>query len=242
MFFKKKSETTKLASRAGRKKNARMQLFSGPMCPYTASIRVQIYMKGLPVDVVGAPISSQSEDYRKYNPLGKIPVLDAGDGLYLPESLPILEYLEDIFEASPDLRPADPAQLAQVRVLMRMPELYFYPNALTLVHLLGVQDRDQNLVEEKLARLSRLMSNLDAFLSRWSGKHAIGDQFTLADCALTPGMFYVEFVMGLYQRDAFAKVPAVKRYWGRLKNVPEANRVIGEMDKAFRAELGLPAA
>lgn len=240
-LFREKRDAADSRSSRGRpgREPGSLTLFSGPMCPYTARIRVQIHHRNLPIDVAEPPVGTQSEEYRAFNPMGKIPTLVIDKECYLPESEPISEYLEDRYPGDDGLRPNDPLDLAFMRVFSRMPELYFYPNALTLVRLLSVNDRDPQIVRQKTDRLKRLMEDLDILLGRTSGAFAVGDQFTLADCALTPGLFYVWFVQNLYDVDAFKETPTVRRYWEGLRSVPAAARVISEMEAAFRTELGL---
>jgi glutathione S-transferase len=69
------------------------------------------------VDTARGDIEALPDDYHRLNPKGLIPVL-IHDGAAIPESLVILEYLEDVFADAP-LRPAVPADRARMRLWMR---------------------------------------------------------------------------------------------------------------------------
>ena len=66
------------------------------------------------VDTARGDIEALPDDYHRLNPKGLIPVL-IDDGIAIPESLVILEYLEDVFADVP-LRPAAPADRARMRL------------------------------------------------------------------------------------------------------------------------------
>jgi glutathione S-transferase len=90
----------------------------------TAAQRVRLALeeKGIPwqsviVDTARGDVESLPEDYHRLNPKGLVPVI-IHDGAAIPESLVILEYLEDALDGAP-LRPASPAERARMRLWMR---------------------------------------------------------------------------------------------------------------------------
>ena len=90
----------------------------------TAAQRVRLALeeKGIPwdsviVDTARGDVENLPEDYHRLNPKGLVPVV-IHDGAAIPESLVILEYLEDAFEQAP-LRPAGPVERARMRLWMR---------------------------------------------------------------------------------------------------------------------------
>ena len=76
-----------------------MKLYEASLSPFAARCRIQIYAKGLSVEIAPPPGGLGSDEFRRVNPIGKVPVLDLGAGVVLPESEVICEYLED---AHPD--------------------------------------------------------------------------------------------------------------------------------------------
>jgi glutathione S-transferase len=90
----------------------------------TAAQRVRLALeeKGIPwqsiiVDTARGDVEDLPEDYHRLNPKGLVPVI-IHDGAAIPESLVILEYLEDVFPAVP-LRPEAPEERARMRLWMR---------------------------------------------------------------------------------------------------------------------------
>lgn len=90
----------------------------------TAAQRVRLALEekaidwqSIVVDTARGDVEELPADYHRLNPKGLIPVL-IHDGRAIPESLVILEYLEDAF---PDaaFRPVDPAERARMRLWMR---------------------------------------------------------------------------------------------------------------------------
>ena len=90
----------------------------------TAAQRVRLALeeKGIPwrsvvVDTARGDVENLPEDYHRLNPKGLVPVI-IHDGTAIPESLVILEYLDDTFPSEP-LRPGSPADRARMRLWMR---------------------------------------------------------------------------------------------------------------------------
>ena len=89
-------------------------LYDAGRCPYCARVRIVLAEKGVEVETVAVDLADRPAWIYEKNPLGKVPVLE-GDGLCLPESAVIMEYLEERFP-EPPLLPADPAERARARL------------------------------------------------------------------------------------------------------------------------------
>jgi len=90
-----------------------VRLFDAAACPYCARVRLVLAEKGCEVETVAVDLSNRPEELLRINPTGLVPVLD--DGFVLPESLPIMEYLEERFP-EPALLPRSAAERALARV------------------------------------------------------------------------------------------------------------------------------
>jgi glutathione S-transferase len=88
-------------------------IYDAARCPYCARVRIALAEKGIPYEPVAIDLSNRPAWLYEKNPAGKVPVLDE-DTLVLPESVVIMEYLEDRYP-EPALLPADPAQRALER-------------------------------------------------------------------------------------------------------------------------------
>lgn len=91
-----------------------MILYDAARCPYCARVRIALAEKGLAYEPVEIDLSDRPTWLYELNPLGKVPVLE-DDGLVLPESEVIMEYLDERYP-EPPLLPADAAERALVRL------------------------------------------------------------------------------------------------------------------------------
>lgn len=92
-----------------------MILYDAARCPYCARVRIVLAEKGLSYEPVEIDLSDRPAWLYAKNPSGRVPVLEEDGGLVLPESLVLMEYLEERFP-EPALRPADPAERALGRL------------------------------------------------------------------------------------------------------------------------------
>jgi len=92
-----------------------MILYDAARCPYCARARIVLAEKGLAYETVEIDLSDRPAWLYAKNPSGKVPVLEEDGGFVLPESLVIMEYLEERFP-EPPLWPAEPAERALGRL------------------------------------------------------------------------------------------------------------------------------
>ena len=92
-----------------------MTLYDADRCPYCARVRIVLAEKGVPYDPVVIDLSERPAWLYTKNPSGRVPVLEEEGGLVLPESLVLMEYLEERFP-EPALWPPDPAERALGRL------------------------------------------------------------------------------------------------------------------------------
>ena len=92
-----------------------LMLYDAARCPYCARVRIVLAEKGIGYETHEVDLSDRPAWLYAKNPSGRVPVLEEGDGLVLPESLVIMEYLEERFP-EPALWPPDPAERALGRL------------------------------------------------------------------------------------------------------------------------------
>ncbi len=215
-----------------------MKLYSLDLSPYAARVRISIYAKKLPIEIVSPPASGlRSPDYLALNPMGKVPLLLLDDGVTIPESETIVEYLEDAFP-EPALRPHGAEGAARVRLIARVAEIYVQAPVFALFpHLDPAKPRDAAAVTATLAKLDDGLRHLERFMP--AGDYAAGERFTTADGAVTPVSFFLNVVLsGLDRMDLMADHPRMNAYIATSKRDPVLAKVLGEMAegmKVFRA-------
>jgi len=181
-----------------------------------ASYRVRIVMnlKGLkPDEVIDVNLmkGQQREDaFRKVNPMMALPALVDGDGPALFESLAIIEYLDET-HPNPPLLPKDPKGRARVRGLAQIVACDSHPLVVPRVreHLAHEFKADEATVTKWAQHWhSAALKALDVYLAdKATGKHAHGDQITIADvCIASQGAGATFFKVDLAPYPNFKRV------------------------------------
>lgn len=204
-----------------------MKLYSAPLSPFAARVRLSIYRKGLDIEIAPPPAGGTRDAvYLALNPMGQIPLLVTDGGTAIPESATIIEYLEDVFP-TPSLRPASPEDLARARLFLRLPDIYFENAPRTLLSMRAPSRRDPVAVEKALAALNRGLSFIDHFID--AAPWAVGGAPSIADSALVPVMNAVSLVGMVYgQPDMISKYGRLGAYWSQAREEAVNARVIGE--------------
>ncbi|HET7571490.1 MAG TPA: glutathione S-transferase family protein [Gaiellaceae bacterium] len=178
-----------------------LTLYDAPRCPYCARARIALAEKGVAVDVVEIDLADRPAWLYEKNPSGRVPVLEE-DGWALPESAVIMEFLEERYP-EPALLPADPAERAEVRLLVHRADELTDPYYAFRRGEEGARER-----------LDAALGRLDALLAErpWLGGRAYG----LADIAYVPWLLRARDMLDV-PLDAF---PAVSDWLGRLLERP----------------------
>jgi len=170
--------------------------FGHPFSSYTWKGEIALIEKHLEYHFrqIGEGNADNDLAMRAIWPLGKFPVLKHGS-VELFESSIIVEYADGLTDAGPRLVPDDRAAALQVRLLDRV-----FDN-----HVMGPA---QAVVAEHLpfltetpdpARIDRARQSLEA-IYRWLDEQlaerewATDHDFSLADCAAAPALFYADWV------------------------------------------------
>ena len=160
-----------------------MKLYYHPISRYSHKVLIALHEKGVsfaPVVLYPGDPDDRAE-LRKLTPMGKVPVLVLDNGWKIPESTIIIEYLET-HAGGPRLIPEDPDRARQTRFYDRIVDLYITDSLGTIVREPQATDR----VALARERLDALCTGIDSHLAERTW--LMGDDFTLADCALIAGI------------------------------------------------------
>ena len=173
-----------------------MQLYDHPLSPNCRKVRVYCAEKGLslalrPVDLLGG--EQRGPEFLQRNPFGAIPILELDDGTVIPESLAIIEYLEEL-HPSPPLLGRDPLSRALVRAWERRAGLgVIRQGTRRFLHsspYFAARGVEQNpkVVEEAGGVLMARLSLIDEHLkdAEW-----LTAAFSLADVTLMVGLDFI---------------------------------------------------
>lgn len=208
-----------------------MKLINLAHSPYAARVRMVARAKGIQLDYQ-PPEGLRTEQFKQFNILGKVPVLDTGD-LLIPESIVIMDYLEDIYP-EPALRPREPDKRALMNIFYRYPDVYIQPALFPLFKLLGAPNRDEDEVLEYTAALNVQIQLLDELLERFDRYgHANLD---LADCALAPIMYYAVAVPKMLGGgDVLEQSPHVASWWQWVQTQDAVAAVLQEVEDGLKS-------
>jgi len=154
-----------------------MKLYSDQLglAPSPRRVRIFIAEKAIDVDVIKMEIhkENRTDEFRKKNPMGNLPVLELDDGTCLSESMAICRYLEEI-SPDPALFGSNPLEKAIVEMWNRRSELAFYLPIEYAGGFLG-----EEVAESARKRVARMLSLFDAELA--TRQYVAGSAFSVAD-------------------------------------------------------------
>lgn len=205
-----------------------LKLYFHPLASFCHKALIALYENGTSFEpvIVDLAAATSSAAFRAVWPMGKMPVLrdDARDRT-VAESTIIIEYLEAHYPGATRFLPAGPDGAWQTRMWDRFYDHYVQEPMQKIVtdRLRPAGSNDPFGVEEarELLKTSLDMIDQDMASHRW----AMGDDFTMADCAAAPALFYADMVMPF--RDTHKHAAA---YLDRLKERPSYARVLKEAE------------
>ena len=202
-----------------------------PLSSFCHKVLVALYENEVPFvpQQVDLRDAVQCAAFRQLWPIGKFPVLrDEARARTVPESTIIIEYLQEYFPGQLKLVPDLPELALETRRLDRLLDLYVHVPMQRVVgdRLRPESVRDPHGVEEARATMRTALGLLESDLAgrTWAN----GDQFSLADCAAAPALFYANKIMPL--ADPY---PVVAAYLHRLMQRPSHARVLVEAEPYF---------
>jgi glutathione S-transferase len=202
-------------------------LHAHPLSSYCHKVLTALYELEAPFDLAFLNLGDEAERNAFYAmwPIGKMPVLeDKATGVVLPESSIIIEWLNDRFSGS--LIPKDEAAALEVRLWDRILDDHVHTHmqafAADLMRPKG--KRDPLAFEIAAAKLNTAYDLLEKRLER---REWLAGDFSLADCAAAPALFYAE------QRVPFGGRKTLAAYLGRLMARPSYARALKEAEPYF---------
>lgn len=212
------------------------KLYAHPFSSYCQKVLVALYENATPFEYLGLEAPGVGAELAALWPIGRFPLLVDGDQV-VPESSIITEHLALHHPGPVALIPADPRAALGVRMLDRFSDNYVMTPMQKIVTdaLRPADQRDSRGVADARA----LLDTAYAWLERQLGgrEWAAGADFTLADCAAAPALFYADWAHAVPE-----SCPQLLAYRRRLLARPSFARAVDEA-RPFRAyfPLGAPA-
>jgi len=208
-----------------------LRLYYHPLSSFCWKALIALYEKGVIFEPQLVDFSDPEQDaaFRKMWPIRRFPVLrDEADDRMIPESSIIIEYIDQKFHGGPRLIPADPTRAREMRMRDRFFDLYVHVPMQKVVtdRLRPEGQHDPFGVEQakELIETSYRMIDQEIVSRHW----IMGDDFTMADCAAAPALFYGAMAV------PFGEHRNVAAYLEHLKQRPSVARVIREAEPYFK--------
>ncbi|HEY5410121.1 MAG TPA: glutathione S-transferase family protein [Caulobacteraceae bacterium] len=201
-----------------------------PLSSFCWKALIALYEADIPFEpkVVNPADPAERAAFQAVWPLAKFPVLrDEGRGRTVPESTIIVDYLAQHYPTAAGLIPADPDLARQARLLDRLIDSYVH---LPMQQVVGERLRPEGQHDPYGADQARgvIRQGYDLIEPMIAGPWAIGETFTLADCAALPALYYADYAVPLAGR------PALVAYLDRLRSRPSVARVLREAEPFFQ--------
>jgi glutathione S-transferase len=161
-------------------------------------------------------------------PIGKFPVLeDKARNEVVAESSIIIEYLGSHYPGRTRFIPQEPDRALLTRLRDRFYDLYVHLPAQRIVgdRLRPAGNKDPHGVAEARAQLRKSYAIIERQMA--DGGWAMGDDFSLADCAAMPSLYYGN------RLEPCSEFKNVSAYLDRLKARPSFARVLVEAEPYF---------
>ena len=208
-----------------------LRLYYHPLSSFCWKALIALYENGVAFDgqVVNFMDPDDEAAFRKIWPIRKFPVLkDEADDRLIPESSIIIEYIDQKFPGKTRLIPSDANKAREMRLRDRFLDLYVHvPMQKVMTDRLRPEGKNDHYgVDEAKKLLATSYGMLDQEMA--SRNWVMGDDFTMADCAAAPALFYGEMAV------PFGGHRNVAAYLERLKQRPSVARVIKEAGPYFQ--------
>lgn len=207
-----------------------LHLYYHPFSSYCQKVMTALHERELPYErhVVDLGDPRSKAEFAAIWPFAKFPVLADDYGrVTLPESSLIIEYLDTLSASGKRMTPIDPTHLRAVHLLDRVIDNYVQTPMQKIVgdRLRPEGKRDPHGVEEARALLETSYRFLE---ERIVETYLSGPDFTLADCAAAPALFYAQKVAPFADR-----YPLLGAYLERVLDRPSFRRCVEEA-RSFR--------
>ncbi|HEY7749644.1 MAG TPA: glutathione S-transferase family protein [Aestuariivirgaceae bacterium] len=208
-----------------------LTLYFHPLASFCHKVLVALYENNTPFvgNIVDLADAEARASLLSVWPVGKIPVLrDDRRNQIVPETTVIIEYLHQHYPGAIPLLPQDEAKRLEVRLWDRFFDLYVQVPMQKIVgdRLRTDNERDRRGVLDAKAALASAYDMIERQLEHQDW--AVGHEFSMADCAAAPALFYSAIVAPFANSH-----PRVTAYLERLLDRPSFSRVLAEARPYF---------
>ena len=208
-----------------------MKLYTLPGAPNPTKVMLYIAEKrelGGQLDIEQIVVNvfkgeQRSPAHLARNPFGQMPVLETDEGQYIFESLPIIEYLEDL-EPQPSLLGATAGERARRRTLERVADVRGLGPSATYVHATNSPlplEPNPAAAASAEATFRKTFAYFDDLLG--DGREWLtGDEVSVADCTMQGALQFMRF----RELEDLTDYPRLAAWSERYRERPAAKAVL----------------
>jgi glutathione S-transferase len=205
-----------------------LRLYFHPLSSFSQKVLIALYENETPFEprIIAFGDPKANEELKAIWPMGRFPVLrDEARDWTIPESSIIIEYLAQHYPGKSELVPQDADLGRQMRLRDRFFDLYVNVQMQKIVvdRLRPSGQGDAYGVEQAKAMLLTAYGVIDRALE--TKTWAMGDHFSMADCAAAPALNFANMLVPLGD-----KFPHAAAYLRRLTARPSFARALKEAE------------
>jgi glutathione S-transferase len=209
-----------------------LTLYYHPLASFCWKALIALYENDTPFEPVLVDLGDERSraDFAAVWPMAKFPVLHDGVGeRTVAEATIIIEYLDAFYRGKTRFLPREQDEAWRTRMWDRVFDDYVHESMQKVVtdRIRPEGRNDLYGVEEAKARIREAYALIDREIG--SRKWMMGDDFSLADCAAAPALFYANIVAPFG-----ASLKNLPRYLERLEARPSFARVLQEAEPYFQ--------
>jgi glutathione S-transferase len=208
-----------------------LTLYYHPLASFCWKALIAFYENDTPFNGVVVDLGDEQSrsDFLKVWPIGKFPVLrDEACGQTVAEATVMIEYLDAHYPGDTRFLPANPDGAWRARMWDRVFDHYIHePMQKIVTDRLRPAGRDDPFgVEHAANQIRETYGLMETEIG--SKPWAMGDDFSLVDCAAAPALFYADVVVPLSEGHK-----SISAYLDRLMARPSFARVLKEAEPYF---------
>jgi glutathione S-transferase len=205
-----------------------LTLYFHPLSSFCQKVLIALYENDTPFEphIVNLMDEASSAAFKKIWPIGKFPVLrDDAKARTIAESSIIIEYLAQHYPGKTQLIPADPELARETRARDRFYDLHIHMQMQKVVgdRLRPPSEKDPHGVAQAKAMMQTALGMMDEEMA--TRTWAMGNAFSMADCAAAPALYYANLVMPFGETHK-----NMAAYFDRLMARPSFARAVKEAE------------
>ena len=200
-----------------------------PLSPYCRKVRLVLAEKRLPFELLTERVWERREEYLRLNPAGTVPTLIEENGLVIPDSAVICEYLDEAYPDAP-LLGRTLAERVEVRRLVAWFDGVFAQDVTRplygeklLKRLAGRGNPDANALRQGYTNLRNHLDYI-GWLAE-NRRYLAGSELSLADFAAAAHLSSLDFAGEV----DWSANPAARDWYARIKSRPSFRKLLADV-------------